>query len=405
MKRSHFIKLGLTAGPVTALTPATHASIFKKPNGFIEEILESEIPEHGIGAVASVVHRDTKATGAIGVREVGGPHAKQVDRARVASVTKGMIAVLVMQRVEAGQWSLETTIDQVVPGLYPGRGDVTVAQLMNHTSGMPDYTASLFGSRALITRQMLEENLSRTYSEQDLIAEARKSPWLFEPGQSWWYSNTGYVVLSVMLEEATGVGLPRLIRDEVFKPAGMQHSRLEESPLVRGRYLMPYAVLTDGEVVELEEMNPTIFFGAGGVYATAEDITDFTGALMRGELLPADLVETMTTPIGAAELSGYGYGLMRFSGVLEDSEGRLEPLIGHSGTGFGTMTTSLTTRDGSQRVCVAWTGRDWTSPNPNGPDSAAARKLLLETAPAGTALVEGEPMVTESELGGGGLHL
>ena len=53
---------------------------------------------------------------------------------------------------------------------------------------------------------MLEENLSRTYSEQDLIAEARKSQWLFEPGQSWWYSNTGYVVLSVKLEEATGLG-------------------------------------------------------------------------------------------------------------------------------------------------------------------------------------------------------
>lgn len=156
-----------------------------------------------------------------------------------------MIAVLVMQRIEAGQWTLRTTIDQVTPGLYPGHGGVTVAQLMNHTSGMPDGIYSLLPDREWYTWTMqdLEAAVVPYHSEQELVELSRRLPWEFEPGTGWSYSNVGYVVLSMMLEAATGSRIQDLVRDRVFKPAKMQQSRLEESTLVRGRYLLPYGVL------------------------------------------------------------------------------------------------------------------------------------------------------------------
>lgn len=178
---------------------------------------------------------------AAGKRDLQKDSARPQDRAWIASITKAMIAVLVMQRIEAGQWSLRTTIDQVTPGLYPGHGGVTVAQLMNHASDMPDGIYSLLPDREWYTWtvQDLEAAVVPYHSEQELVELSRRLPWEFEPGTGWSYSNVGYVVLSMMLEAATGSRIQDVVRDRVFKPAKMQQSRLEESTLVRGRYLLP----------------------------------------------------------------------------------------------------------------------------------------------------------------------
>ena len=378
----------------------------------IQAALDGIIAGGGVGATASVVGESGTFTAAAGRRQHRGGIAVPQDRARVASVTKGMVATLAMQEIEAGYWTLETTIDDVSRGLYPGRGDVTVAQLMNHTSGMPDYTVALFDPELLetgiLTRQMLDDVVNRPYDERELLELSQTLPWSFEPGESWAYSNSGYVALSVMLEEATGSSLADLLRSRVFRPAGMHRSRIEETPLVRGRHLVPYAIVEGDEYVELDRMNPSVFSGAGGVYATAEDITDFTGALMTGELLPQELVDVMITPVGAAHPTLYGYGLLTGFGWVLGPDGAPEQIIGHAGTGFGTMTSSYTVRDGSRRVSVTWTGRDWLSLNPNERDMTVVYEAFAATAPEGAEVRPYVPAEVPTESGaeaGGMLQL
>lgn len=232
-----------------------------------------------------------------------------------------------------------------------------MAQLMNHTSGMPDGIYSLLPDREWYTWTMQDLGAAVVpyHSEQELVELSRRLPWEFEPGTGWSYSNVGYVVLSMMLEAATGSRIQDLVRDRVFKPAKMQQSRLEESTLVRGRYLLPYGKFQAG-LAPLPLVNPSIFSGAGGVYATAEDITDFTGALMTGRLLRKDLVDAMVTPVGAAQQARYGYGLYLINGPCRTAAGTPEVLIGHDGAGFGTRAVSFTTRDASRRMALAYTG-------------------------------------------------
>lgn len=334
----------------------------------IQDALEAMVDDGAVGVVASVVGASGGFQTAAGLRQIGRDSAKPQDRVRVASVTKGMVATMVMQEIEAGRWSLDTTIDDVVPDLYPGHGHVTVAQLMNHTSGMPDGIYTLLGvgdAQEAVTSQQLKAAIAKHYPERELVRTARELDWLFEPGEAMAYSNTGYVMLSIMLEEVSGTRIEDLLRDRVLRPAGMHHSRLEESTIVRGRHLMPYGRFQEG-LVALETIDPSIFSGAGGVYATAEDLTSFSGALLRGELVNPELVEQMITPQGAAAQFGMGFGLYVAMSPCLDAAGQPERLIGHDGAGFGTQTLSFS----------RWTPpAGWRWPGPAARGFRAARPL------------------------------
>ena len=352
----------------------------------IQDALEAMVDDGAVGVVASVVGASGGFQTAAGLRQIGRDSAKPQDRARVASVTKGMVATMVMQEIEAGRWSLDTTIDDVVPDLYPGHGHVTVAQLMNHTSGMPDGIYTLLGvgdGQEAVTSQQLKAAIAKHYLERELVRTARELDWLFEPGEGLAYSNTGYVVLSIMLEEVSGTRIEDLLRDRVLRPAGMHHSRLEESTIVRGRHLMPYGRFQEG-LVALDTIDPSIFSGAGGVYATAEDLTSFSGALLRGELVNPELVEQMITPQGAAAQFGMGFGLYVAMSPCLDAAGQPERLIGHDGAGFGTQTLSFSTVDASRRMAVAWTGRSWVPGGPVPHANAALLAAFSATCPGET---------------------
>lgn len=378
---------GAAAAAVTVPLGASQAVAAPRKAAFstagIDAALTAMTRNGAVGVTASVVGPTSTYLKAVGQRDLTKDNARTQDRARIASITKGMVAVLVMQRIEAGAWTLQTTIDQVVPGLYPGHGDVTVSQLMNHTSGMPDgLNAMLLAKPAWEwTAEELRSLVAKQYTDRDLVRRSMALPWGFEPGTGWMYSNAGYVVLSIMLEQATGTDLSRLIRDRIFKPAGMRHSRLEDSSLVRGRYLMPYARLTGG-LAPLPDVNASIFSGAGAVYATAEDVTNFTGALMRGELLSRELVDLMVTPTGAAAAYKYGYGFYLTTGPCWEADGTPETLIGHDGASFGTQSLSFTTRDASRRVALAWTGRPYTLDSPVADANAVLIEGFSATCPA-----------------------
>src|SRR5690606_26941911 len=165
-------------------TPATDA---------LDAGMAQVVADGAVGVTVRVETPELSWRGSAGVRDQGrAAPAGWQDRFRVASNTKTMIATLVLQEVEAGTWTLDTPVEDVIPGLFPDHPEVTIRQLLEHTSGAPN------GSLELLLRNVddlsLEQQLaamSQDYADQEHIDAINDATWT-EPGQ-FLYSNAGYV--------------------------------------------------------------------------------------------------------------------------------------------------------------------------------------------------------------------
>lgn len=270
--------------------------------------------------------------------------AKVDDQYHIASVTKTMVAALVMKEIEKGNWTLNTRVHDVFPNLYLGGGNATVGQLLSHRSGMPNHT------------EHFTENgfWEKRWWDTRLIAIARQKPFYFTPGTKQRYSNTGYVVLGKMLEkENDGKTLAGLLHHRIFQPAGMTSSRLSLSQ----RYLRSSfeEIATINGRQQRLKVNPSIFSGSGGVESTTRDVNRFYKALFSGTFVPTARVDEMLrSRTSNGPIPGYGLGIYRIQtpcGVA----------FGHDGASFGTRNYAFTSQDGKTQVNVAWNGRSWDS--------------------------------------------
>ena len=266
---------------------------------------------------------------------------KSTDRYHVASVTKSMVATLVMKEIEAGNWTLDTRVHDVFPNLYLGGGNATVGELLSHRSGMPNHTEHMTGDRFWEKR----------WYDTRLISIARQKPFYFDGGTDARYSNTGYVTLGKMLERENDATLGGLLHWRVFKPAGMSESRLSLSKNFAGSGMQEIAEI-EGRQTRLR-VNPSLFSASGGVESTTRDVNRFYRALFTGKLVPKARVNQMTQPkTTSGPLTGYGLGIYSIQtpcGVM----------YGHDGASMGTRNFAFSSKDGSTQVTIAWNGRSW----------------------------------------------
>jgi D-alanyl-D-alanine carboxypeptidase len=310
-----------------------------------------------VGAVAQVMGPGSTWSSASGVRRLSGrqPVARAGDRVRIASVTKSMVATLALQEVERGRWTLSTRVRDVLPGLLPGHGNVTLAQLLSHRSGLPDYLAALVADAE--TTQDVVDELSTRRTDRELVRLALTLPWGFEPGASFGYSNTNYVVVGLMLARANHRSVGSLLERRVFRPARMTGSSFPRTARVRGPHLSEYAIFEDS-YTSLASFEPSVFSSAGAVVSTARDVNRFYAALSSGRLLRPGLVRQMRQPRSTDPLA-YGLGLYSLPDPCPTAEGRQQLVYGHDGASFGTFTLSLSSPDGRRQVTVAMTGRNF----------------------------------------------
>lgn len=284
---------------------------------------------------------------------------------RAGSVSKQLVSVLALQLVDDGTWTLDTTLGDVAPDLWPGREDVTVRQLLSHTSALPEFLLPLI--RDAVTTDAFRAALRPRRTDAELVALARQEPVTAQPGQ-FSYSNTNYVVLGQLLRRETGRSVQQLARARIFGPADMDESYFAEGRVLPGPRLREYAVFP-GERVDLRGFSPTMFSSAGSLVSTTSDLNDFHRALESGDLLPRRLVRTMQREVAPG--SGYGLGSYR----LPEPCGATV-VNGHDGASFGTFTFSFAA--GPRRaVTVAMTGRHYD------PDRFTAQlETLLEIVDA-----------------------
>ncbi|ANS79205.1 Serine-type D-Ala-D-Ala carboxypeptidase [Serinicoccus hydrothermalis] len=328
------------------------------PRPALESGIDTLVADGAIGVTARVETPTLRWTGSAGERGLDGA-APALDRSplRVASNTKTMIATLVMQEVEAGTWTLDTPVDDVIPGLFPDHPDVTVRHLLSHTSGMP------LGTYELITPYVEDPEdwddfvsaISRDYADQEHIDAVNAVPWATQPGEAYSYSNAGYVALGMLLEEATGTDVGTLVTERIRRPAGMGQSRYPDEPGLQGAALHEAMFVDELGWVGLEGFDPDVFSHSGAAVATVEDLSDLTTSLLGGDLVSSASVEQMITPSSENPM-GYGLGMY----ALPDPCRPGEYLYGHDGATFGSLSLTFASRDGSRQVALGVTGRDLT---------------------------------------------
>ena len=212
--------------------------------------------------------------------------------------------------------------DPITKWLPEGKGvwdSVTVRQLLTHTSGIPDYTDSLI-------------DLRKDYTEEQLVRLAASQPLDFPAGASWSYSNTGYLLLGVLIHRVTGRFYGDVLQDLLFAPLQMQTRVISEADIVPNR-AAGYR-LVGGQLKNQEWVSPSLNTTAdGALYLTVNDLARWALALRERRLPPAAVLDEAWTPVrlkdGGAFPYGYGWGL---------TEQRGHRRIGHTGSWQGFKT-------------------------------------------------------------------
>jgi D-alanyl-D-alanine carboxypeptidase len=253
-------------------------------------------------------------------------------RFRVGSVTKSFVATVVLQLVAEGRLSLSDTVERWLPGVLPYGSEVTVRQVLNHTSGVPDYVLTPF-------IELYGGNRSRSWQPRELVGLVSGLPPDFPAGTGWSYSNTGYVLAGLIIERVTRRDLGRELDRRIFRPLGLRETYFPvDFPFLLWPHPSGYSLDYDeagnpieGRLLDFTVYNPSMAWAAGNVVSDMDDIARFYRALLGGRLLPpAQLAEMKTRTEILPGVVGYGLGLFVF-----DSD--CGPVWGHGGSipGFG----------------------------------------------------------------------
>jgi len=329
---------------VTAAAPAG-ASVragVPAPSAFqaaIQQIVNDGVP----GAIGFARHGSQVTVAASGLADVATqtPMAPG-DRVRVGSVTKTFVATVVLQLEAAHQLSLGDTVGHWLPGLVPGGGNITVQELLQHTSGIYSYTNDPGFLQALAA------NPTRVWQPAELVRIAVAHPPLFPPGTSFAYSNTDYILLGMIIQAATGHSVGHELQARIFKPLGLRDTYFPyANPHLRKPYAHGYPLGQPGAngPADSTVMSPSWAGAAGAIVSTAADIARFYTALLTGKLLPAAQLQQMTTTTPTGQGDNYGLGIQ--AGLTPCGT-----VWGHTGDFPGYFSNPFTTTDGSSQAVV-----------------------------------------------------
>jgi CubicO group peptidase (beta-lactamase class C family) len=270
--------------------------------------LDRVAAETGFSGVVRIDRADETALAkAYGWAHRGYAIANRVDtQFGIASGTKALTALAVVSLIEEGRLDWTTTARSLLGADLPLIGDeVTVEQLLGHRSGIGDYLDEESGVE--ITDYLLPVSAHALASTEDYLQVLAGHRAKFAPGERFGYCNSGYVVLALMAERASGVAFGELVRRRVCEPAAMVATEFLRSDEPTGRAALGY-LAEEGSKTNVFHL-PVRGSGDGGIYSTAADIHALWIALFAGKIVAPDSVATMVRPRSEAPNESMRYGL------------------------------------------------------------------------------------------------
>jgi len=306
----------------------------------LEQIVSGGVP----GTLALLRDGAATSSATAGAAALGGTRPLGAEQPfRVGSITKSFVATVALQLVDQGRLDLTDTVQRWLPDLVPRGDEITVRHLLQHTSGIAD------------DEQLLQPLLYDPAHAFEPIAVARaaaRTPLRFEPGHGWSYANANYVLLGLIVEQATGRPLTTELRERVIRPLGLRHTLLPTdgslpAQAARG-YLPPGNPVSPqraGRYLDVTRTNPSWTWAAGALVSTAGDVSRFYRALLAGELLPRPLLSLMLASRPTGDGTGYGLGLLR-------ADTPCGPAFGHDGEIFGYTSLALTHAESGRSIVL-----------------------------------------------------
>ncbi len=255
---------------------------------------------------------------------------------RIGSITKQFTSSEIMRLAERGKLSIDDPITKYLPDVPTHGQIITIRRLLNHTSGIHNYTS--------------EPSWRGTWGQQlsprQIVAFVDHDSLDFKPGDRWSYSNTGYVLLGMIIEKVTGETYANYLEHDLFKPLGLTQTSYCPSRPSDPTFADGYAA-GSGTAKPAEYLDMTHPHGAGALCSTVRDLVKWQRALMGGRVVNARSYALMTTPdtLNNGKPLNYGFGL----GVGKLATHRQ---IGHNGGINGFTTASFYYPDDSVNVVV-----------------------------------------------------
>lgn len=284
---------------------------------------------------------------------------------RIGSVTKQFTAASILLLQEQGKLTLDAPVKTYLPDAPAAWDAITVRHLLQHTSGLANVT-----SLDAFARQ---KYLPTTRAE--LTAMFADEPLEFAPGEKWEYSNSGYVLLSTIVEEVSGQDYADFVKANIFDPLGMDDTAIDVSADIVARRASGYFP-SEGGPKNADYVNMEIPTGAGALYSTTHDLLKWQRGLFGGQVLSSDSLAAMTAPgVPAMGEATYGLGVL----VTENDDGRM---VWHGGgiEGFNAMLM----HDPDDAITVV------VLANINGGQAGALGQQLMELARGGEVVLASE---------------
>ena len=284
---------------VAALTSVAVSGQVSNVERRVDEFIGSQMAKQKIPGVAIAVVKDGKPTIAKGYGlsnvELNVP-VKPETIFQSGSMGKQFTAAAVMLLVEDGKISLDEKISKYLGEVPENWRNITIRNLLSHTSGMTDYAADF--------------DFSRDHTEADLLKIAKETPVAFAPGEGWEYSNLGYVTLGIIIGKVTGKFYGDFLRERIFTPAGMTSAQvISEADIVMNRSA-GYRVV-NGEIKNQTWVSPSMNTTAdGSLYLSILDLIKWEEALSKRRLLRPASYDAIWTPavLESGKITSYGFG-------------------------------------------------------------------------------------------------
>lgn len=259
---------------------------------------------------------------------------KPNDRFGLASSSKTFVAVAVLQLVEQGQLDLDKAISNYLPQKVskniPYSNEITVRQLLNHTSGVVEYYDDKFHK---LTYNRSRSQLWTATEAIELIYNRQPKA---KPGKEYEYCDSNYILLEIIVEQITGKPLAEVIRKQILNPLGLKNTFTElREPNFKSNVTGYSDGSKDGILYSHKDLNEGNGLGDGGLIASASDTAKFLNALLAQKtLLSPEMVEEMLNSTSAEKDNGYGLGIAHFPTPFGKG-------IGHSGWAYGFVSLML----------------------------------------------------------------
>jgi len=234
---------------------------------------------------------------------------------RIASLTKPFTATAIMILQERGLLAIGDRVCRYLSSCPASWQAITIHQLLTHTSGIPDYT-SLPGA--------FEEAVA-PHSVSELIESFQDEPLEFEPGASFLYSNSGYVLLGAVIEAVSRSGFDEFVTNNLLLPFGLEDTGYDRASVVLKGRASGYNIVGNA-FVNAPYLDMSNAYAAGGLYSTVEDLYRWEQALVEGQLLSPESLDLMFTPHVYAEAFGTDYG---YGWLIDIKDGHR--MVGHGG--------------------------------------------------------------------------